>query len=104
VIEEASRPTDPLTSAVGAVAPFLPEPARLPVLLGAALLVTLARAAQLKRGTASIVRGIQKAIDEDQQFRDTFKRHANTFRTIQTAAARRIVDETTRPPLIRLPI
>jgi hypothetical protein len=106
VIEEAANPTDTLTRAVGAIAPLAPEPARLGLLLGAALTVTVARAAQLKRGMASIARGIQKAMEEDEDFRRTFRRHANTFRAIQTAAARRVVDETTHREgfMIRLPV
>jgi hypothetical protein len=105
VIEEARNPTDTLTHAVGAVAPLIPEPARVPLLLGAAMLVTLARAAQLKHGMTSIARSMQKAIDEDEAFRTTFRKHANTFRTIQTTTAKRIVDQATgRGSMIRLPI
>jgi hypothetical protein len=105
VIEEATNPTDTLTRTVSTVAPLLPEPARVPLLLGAACIVALARAAQLKRAAASVARGIEKAMEDDPQFRSAFRRHANTFRTVQTGAARRIVDETTSDSfMIRLPV
>jgi hypothetical protein len=108
VIEEAANPSDTLTRTVGALAPLAPEPFHLPLILGAALIVTFARAAQLKRGMVSIARGIHKAMEEDPQFESTFRKHANTFRTIQTATARRVVDETTGREstgfMIRLPV
>jgi hypothetical protein len=105
VIREAASPDSPTGQTVGAVAPFLPEPVRLPLLLGSALVFSLARAAQLKRATASIAGSLQKAIDEDEQFAARFKAHANTFRSIQTPAAKRIVDHTTGDrPLLSLPI
>lgn len=95
VIEEARNPRDMLTEGARAVAPLLPEPIRAPLLLGAALVVTLGRAAQLKRAMISTARSIEKAMEDDEQFSEVFRRHANTFRTIQTAAAKRIVDEAT---------
>jgi hypothetical protein len=104
-LARAKDPGDTLTQAARGVSPLLPEPVRTPLILGAALAASLLRAAQLKRGLASVAQGMQKAMDEDQQFRERFKAHANTFRTIQTRVARRIVDETTGArPMVRLPV
>lgn len=105
VIHDATSPDSPTGQTIGAVAPFLPEPLRLPILLGSALVFSLARAAQLKRGMSSIARGLQKAIDDDLQFAAQFKAHANTFRGIQTRTAKRVVDEATADQfMVRLPI
>lgn len=105
LIETARRPVDPLGNAVGAVAPLIPGPWRVPLLLGGALVGAVLRAAQLKRATASIARGIQKAMERDGEFASAFARHADSFRVIQTGAARRIVDEATGDRfMVRLPI
>ena len=102
VIKEARHPSDPLVSVS---APLVPEPLRSPFLLGAALLATLARTVQLKRGMASIARSFHKAMEEDVQLRDSVKRNANTLRSIQTAAARKIVNQVTgKGPALALPI
>lgn len=82
----------------------LPEPLRSPILLGSAALVALMRAAQLKRALASVTRAIDAAMKQDPDFKDKFLQHAHTFRTMQTATARRVVDELKRPPAIRIPI
>jgi len=92
VIKEARTPSDPLVSVS---APLLPEPLRSPYLLGAALLATLARAVQLKRGMASIAQSFQKAMEEDEELRNGVKRNANTLRSIQTATAQKIVNQAT---------
>jgi hypothetical protein len=105
VIHDATSPDSPTGQTIGAVAPFLPEPLRLPILLGSALVFSLARAAQLKRGMSSIAQGLQKVIDEDDQFAGRFRAHANTFRSIQTRTAKRVVDEATADRfMVRLPI
>jgi hypothetical protein len=104
-LTRAKAPDDTLTQAAKGVSPLLPEPLRTPLVLGAALVASLARAAQLKRGLASVAQGMQKAMDEDDQFRARFKAHANTFRTIQTRLAKRVIDETTAAkPMLRLPV
>ena len=102
VIKNAQNPDDPILS-VGA--PMLPEPLRSPVLLGGALLAAIARAVQLKRGVASVAQSLQKAMDDDEQFRAGMKKHANTLRSIQTKTAQKIVDQATgKGPALSLPI
>lgn len=104
VLAEMTQPTDALTHAVGAAGQLLPAPARGPALLGAALLATLFRAHQVRKGAGSIAASIQKAL-QDPDFRAAFDRHTTTIRSIQTPTARRIVDEVTKPgPMIRSPI
>lgn len=92
VIRQARNPDDPILS-VGA--PFLPEPFRSPILLGGALIAMAARTIQLKRGVASIAQSLQKAMEEDDQFLSGMKKHANTFRSIQTRTAQKIVNQAT---------
>ena len=92
VLKEARSTSDPLVSVT---APLLPEPLRSPYLLGAALLATLARAVQMKRGMASIAQSFQKAMDEDEALRAGVKRQANTLRSIQTRTAQKIVNQAT---------
>ena len=81
-----------------------PEPLRSPLLLGAGAMVALLRAAQLKRALASVARGIDAAMKQDPDFKEKFLQHANTFRTMQTATARRAIDELKRPSVIRIPV
>src|ERR1043165_3021186 len=90
VIRQAKNPDDPIL-AVGA--PLLPEPLRSPILLGGALLATLARNMQLRRGVASIAQSLQKAMEDDDQFRAGMKKHATTLRSIQTRTAQKIVNQ-----------
>ena len=104
-LARANAPDDTLTQAAKGVSPLVPEPVRTPLVLGAALVASLLRAAQLKRGLASVAEGMSKAMSEDGAFRERFKAHANTFRTIQTRVARRVIDETTgAKKLVRLPV
>ncbi len=104
VLAEMTDPTDSLTVGIGALTPLLPPPAQGPVLLGAALVATLLRARQTRAGADSIVKSIQHAC-KDPLFQQAFERHADAIRSIQTPAARRIVDGVTAPkPLLRSPI
>ncbi len=103
ILAEMTEPTDALTQGAHALGGYLPAPARGPVVLGAALVAALVRAHQVRKGAGSIAASIQKAL-ADPDFRAAFERHAATIRTIQTPTARRIVDETTRPTLLRSPI
>lgn len=100
ILAEMATPTDGLTRGVSALAPLLPAPGQGPALLGAALLATLLRAHQVKKGAGSIVASIQKAM-ADPEFRAAFDRHAPTIRSIQTPTAHRIVDEITRSAGVR---
>ncbi len=104
-LQEATEPTDPLTRALREAAPLLPAPAGPPLILGGALLVTILRARQLKTALVSVARSIEKAKDEDEAFRARFAHAAPTIRSIQTPAARRIVDEATSEGFrVRLPL
>lgn len=101
-IAESNNPTDPVGQTVAA---WVPEPARIPALLALAALGAAARAWRLKSGLASVARGIDAAMREDEEFRACFKRHADTFRATQTPTAKRVVDEATRNALmLRLPV
>lgn len=92
VVQRATHPDDPLGQTVEMFSPYLPAPARLPLALGAALIVSIMRSAQLKRGLVSVARGLDKAMEEDEQLRIRFREHANTFRSIQTPLAQRVID------------
>ncbi|MEQ8768941.1 MAG: hypothetical protein RIB60_00375 [Phycisphaerales bacterium] len=105
VLAEAAAPTDGLTVAAHGLGALLPEPVRVPLLLAGALAATLARAHQLKKGAGSIARSLETAMRADPNLKEAFARNADTFRTIQTPTARRIVDEqATDRRLIKLPI
>ena len=93
----AAHPDTPLGQMVDAASPWLPEPVRAPLVLGAALAASLARAAQLKKGMASIADGLNKAMEEDPEFKTQFKRHANTFRAIQTPVAKKVSTQERTP-------
>jgi hypothetical protein len=75
-----------------AVLPWAPEPVRLPLVLGAALVGSLVRSASLKKGIVSMVKGLDTAMRDDDRFASAFGEHANTFRSTQTALAKRVVD------------
>lgn len=93
VIAESKTPSGPISSAVGAIAPWIPEPARTPLVLGAALVTTLLRHRQVRAASASIIASIDHALQDDEAFAKQFKGHADTLRSIQTPLARRMVDE-----------
>jgi|GEM_PF-6802624 len=78
---------------IGAIAPLVPEPFRLPLVLGAGLAASLARGAQLRRAGRAIARGVQRALDADPQLSAQFAQHAGIVRDEQPSLARRIVDE-----------
>lgn len=82
-----------ITRTVGVVAPFVPEPYRLPLILGAGLAASLARGAQLRRAGRAIARGVQRAIDADPQLAARFAQQADAVRDQQPPLARRLVDE-----------
>lgn len=104
VVSQAAHPDTTLGKAVDLASPWLPEPVRVPLALGAALAAALARAAQLKKGMTSIADGLNKAMEEDPEFKAHFKRHANTFRAIQTPTARKVVDQTQRHGAVQVPV
>lgn len=90
---------------VSAVSPLLPPPARLPVLLAGGLFAALWRAAVLKKSAISIVEGLDKAMRDDGQLKESIRRNAATLRAVQTRTAGRIVDEATKPrSMLRLPV
>jgi hypothetical protein len=91
---------------VGAVTPWIPEPARTPAALGLALVLSLARAAQLKRAALSIARSVETAGQIDPELRARLKAGATTLRSVQTRTARRLVDEAQGRgrSLVRIPV
>jgi hypothetical protein len=97
IIASADYEHDPaggaVTRTIGAVAPFVPEPYRLPLVLGAGLAASLARGAQLRRAGRAIARGVQRALDADPQLSAQFAQQADAVRGEQPPLARRIVDE-----------
>lgn len=92
VIRTASNPEDPIARTLGWITPWVPAPWRTPVVLGGALIATIARAWQFKKAAASIAEGINVAMSQDEQFQASFKQHASTFRLAQTRTAAKIVD------------
>jgi len=94
VLQEASEPTDSITTIAHGVSSWVPAPIQGPLVLGAALIATLARSRQLKESSKSIVNSIAHVLERDEQFRSIFQSHADTIRSIQTPGARRIVDRT----------
>lgn len=92
-------------TAVGTLAALLPEPVRLPVALGTALVLSLARARQLKQAAASIAKSVDLAARADPDLRDRLEASATTLRSAQTPTAGRIVDEATgTKPMLKLPV
>jgi len=92
IIAQAQSPTDPIAQAVGVVAPFLPVPARTPLVLGAALLGTLLRMHRLRQGLTSVARGFEIAKRDDPDFKARFAANTPTFRATQTPLARRVIE------------
>lgn len=80
---------------------LVPGPWQAPVLLGGAGFALFLRSRQLRQGITSIARGIEIAKREDPVFRESFERHANTFRSIQSPVARKLVDTVTSRPASR---
>ena len=74
---------------------LLPPAWRAPLLLGGVGLGLFLRSRQLRQGITTIAQGIEIAKREDPAFLEAFQRHANTFRSIQSPTARRVVDEIT---------
>ncbi len=95
LIAEASDPTHPISEGVELISRSLPEPLRSPVVLGGALLAMAVRANRLRAALASVAHSIEKAKQNDEQFRRSFKENASTIRSIQTPTARSIVDAAT---------
>lgn len=104
VLLEAQEPTDTLTGIAHAVSSWVPTPAQGPLVLGAALIATLARSRQLKASSTSIIQSIAHVLDRDEQFRSIFAQHSDTIRSIQTPAARKLVDQTQRRRAMKNPI
>ena len=96
MIQEAQEPTDSITTIAHGVSTWVPAPIQGPLVLGAALIATLARSRQLKESSRSIVNSIAHVLERDEQFRSLFDSHADTIRSIQTPSARKIVDQTQR--------
>lgn len=99
VLDEARQPSDSITTIARGVSSWVPAPIQGPLVLGAALIATLARSRQLKQSSASIVNSIAHVLERDDQFKALFESHANTIRSIQTPIARKMVDQTQRKRL-----
>ncbi len=93
VFEMVNNPNDPLSIAAEAISPWVPAPIQGPLVLGAALIGTLIRSRSLNGNTRSIVESINYVLKKDDSFRAVFEANADTIRTIQTPAARKIVDK-----------
>lgn len=96
VAAEVDQPTGPIGQLIGMVVPWIPAPVRAPLILGGALLGVGIRARQLRTGMVSIIKGLDRAMKDDEQFANKFMEHAGTFRASQTPLAQRIVDTTAR--------
>ncbi|TVS08847.1 MAG: hypothetical protein EA423_00745 [Phycisphaerales bacterium] len=96
LIAETKDPQGPISQAVELVAPWVPEPARAPLVLGAAAAGVALRSLQWRRGLVSVIEGLDRAMKEDGAFAEQFRSHAALFRSSQTALARRVVDDTVR--------
>lgn len=102
---EAGDGAGTIEGGVGAVLPFLPAGAQLPVLLAGGLAASLWRATRLKQSAVSIAEGLEKAMRDDDQLREGVKRNAGVLRAVQTPTAKRIVDEVTKDKaMVRLPV
>jgi hypothetical protein len=99
VLDEARQPSDSITTIARGVSSWVPAPIQGPLVLGAALIATLARSRQLKQSSASIVNSIAHVLERDDQFKTLFESHADTIRSIQTPIARKMVDQTQRKRL-----
>ena len=96
VMAETRDPRGPISQVVELVAPWIPEPARAPLVLGAAAAGVALRSLQWRRGLVSVIEGLDRAMKEDGDFAQQFKSHADLFRSSQTPLARRVVDDTVR--------
>ncbi len=95
-LQRSADPDDPLGAIVDTVAPWLPAEARLPILLGAGLTLSLARLLRVQRAAESIVDSVEKAARQDPGFRDRLGANADTMRSVQTPAAAALVDRRQR--------
>jgi hypothetical protein len=93
VLKEVKQPTDPMTQIAQGVSAWVPAPIQGPLVLGAALIASLARSSQLKRTGTSIVNSIRHVLERDEQLKAIFASHADTIRSIQTPNARKLVDQ-----------
>lgn len=96
VLREAADPSSPITGLAHDLSAWVPAPAQGALVLGAALIATLARSRRIKESGESIVDSIAHVLERDGQLRDRFASHADTIRSIQTRGARRMVDRAQR--------
>ena len=69
----------------------------------ATLIVSIMRSAQLKRGLVSVARGLDKAMEEDEQLRIRFREHATRpISRMSFSASFSASATTTRCPLPRI--
>ncbi len=96
--------SDPIGQTIGTLSPLIPDPLKVPLALGAALVLSVARSAQLKKAALSIAHGMENAMDQDEQFRARFKANSATFDLAQTPTAQKIVDQAQGKILPTLPL
>ncbi|MEO0511601.1 MAG: hypothetical protein AAF108_01715 [Planctomycetota bacterium] len=82
--------------AVDAVVPLLPPVVQGPAMLGAGLLIGLARARQLKKALRSVAEGIETVTREDPRAREVLDEHERLLEQKRTPTAARIVEEVRR--------
>ena len=102
VLQEAKQPTDAVTQIAQGVSAWVPAPIQGPLVLGAALIASLARSSQLKRSGTSIINSISHVLERDEQLKAMFTSHADTIRSIQTPSARKLVDQVQSKRSIKL--
>ncbi len=96
VLEEATNPTDSFTIAAESISPWVPAPAQGPLVLGAALIATLARSRNLKNSAVSIIQSIEHTMNKDANFKQAFLTNADSIRTIQSPSARKLIDSVSK--------
>ena len=89
-------PSNPIGAILSVLTPWIPEPVRLPLLLGGALAASITRATKLKAGLRSVAKSIDKARQRDPEFESRFAGNTDLIRSIQTPTAMKVIDRAQR--------
>ena len=93
-LEIEADPTEGLVNqTLQLIMPFVPEPHRLPVILGGGIVVSVIRQWQLRRAGRDIARGVQVAAESDGELKKRLGDNSGLIRMNQGALAGRLVDE-----------
>ena len=93
-LEIEADPTEGLVNqTLQLIMPFVPEPHRLPVVLGGGIVASVIRQWQLRRAGRDIARGIQVAAESDAELKKRLTNNSGLIRMNQGALAGRLVDE-----------